>query len=225
MDEKILNKLNSISLLIVEDDKLAANAIKQAFAYYCKEVFVEFDGLLGYESFCKNHQDVVIADINLPSLDGLKMIELIHEISPHTKIIIITSYDTSENMLKSMKKGACSYLRKPIKIEDLQTTLLFATKDITSQIIELKNDFFYDLKTRELCCKNEQISLTKSEKLLFDLLVRNKSKTIQYSVIEDYVYKDKSMSKYALRMCIKKIRLKTYSDIIKNIFDLGYKID
>ncbi len=224
IDEKILNKLACIHVLIVEDDQSTLEALKQNLEMYCKKVDTATNGLSGYELFKSKKPDIVITDINMPKLSGHEMVASLREISPHVPIIIMTSYDSSENMLKSIEEGAYSYLRKPIKIEELQTAILMATKNIYNKIIYLNEGYRYECETKGLYLDNELIKFTKTEQDLINLLMQNINKIISYETIENFVWVNKSMSREALRMCIKKIRAKTYPKIIENIQQQGYKI-
>lgn len=120
INESILKKLGNISVLLVENDENTRFAIAQSLQIYCKNIQTASDGIEGFEKFFKGEFDIVVTDINLPSLNGLEMLDEIKKRAPHVaSIIIITSYDTSENMLASIELGAYNYLRKPFKIEEL----------------------------------------------------------------------------------------------------------
>lgn len=226
IDMNVLKKLSDIHVLIVEDDELTRFGLKQSLEMYCKKVDVAGNGIEGYELFEVAKPDIVIADINLPEMNGLDMVSAMHQISPHLPVIIITSYDSSENIIRSIEQKAYSYLRKPIRIEELQIALLMATKEIyNSHQVKLKHGFMYDVAQKRIFDPNGvDIPLTKMERELLHLLISNMDKIIDYLTIENYVWQEKSMSIEALRMCIKKIRSKTYLDIIDNISKYGYRI-
>ncbi|WP_404319753.1 response regulator transcription factor [Malaciobacter canalis] len=225
VDSKVLNKLSNIHVLIVEDDEMTAHVIHQSLNFYCKKVDIANNGIEGFELYEKNKPDVVIADINMPEMSGLEMAEALHEICPHLPIIIMTSYDSSENMLESINQGAYSYLRKPIRIEELQTALLMATKNIYNSSIKLEDDFHYDCSSKNLYDGYKLIKLTKTEKELVHLLMSNINKVVDFTTIESYVWQEKSMSIEALRMCVKKIRAKTYLKLIESVAGCGYIIN
>lgn len=225
LDISILNKLSNIKVLLVEDDEDIAQAIMQSLQICTRDIVHCSDGLSGYECFMNGTFDVVISDINLPSLNGLDMLKSIQEISPHTPFIIITSYDSNEHILKSIYLGAHSYLRKPFRIEELQTSLLMATKNLYADKINLQNGLVYD-KLERLVYKNDKlITLTKQESKLLYLLVSNANRILSYETIENFVWRDKSMSSEALRMCIKKIRLKLPTLVIENFSGSGYMLN
>ncbi len=225
IDLKVLKKLSQIHVLIVEDDEATSFALRQALGLHCKRVDVAKNGIEGFEMFEQFKPDIVISDINLPEMNGLDMVHAMHEVSPHLPVIIITSYDTPSNISESINEGAYNYLRKPIVIEDLQTSLLMATKDIYNFRVQLKFGFTYDKNSKQLINSNEEtVKLTKLEMEILHLLISNIDKIVDYSTIESYAWQEKSMSIEALRMRIKKIRQKTYNDIIENVSGCGYKI-
>lgn len=223
---KILEKLSQIHVLIVEDEELTAFAIKQSLVKHCRQVDIAKDGIEGFELFEQNRPDIIISDINLPKLNGLEMIHLIHEVSPHMPVIIMTSYDNSKNISESINEGAYNYLRKPICTEDLQITLLMATKDIYNEQVFLENSYEYKKLTKVLISPdNKIVILTKQERDLIHLLVSNIDKVVDYTIIESYVWQERSMSIDALRMVIRKIRKKTHNKIIENVSCCGYRIN
>ncbi|QDF28936.1 response regulator transcription factor [Halarcobacter anaerophilus] len=226
LDISILKKLSKINVLVVDSNKITIQKLKNALSLYCKNVYFAKDGIEGFELFQRNRPDVIISDINLPELNGLEMVHLIHEISPSIPVIIATANDSSKNILESIKQGVYTYLRKPIAIEELQIALLLAAKNIYNSKIYLDKGFIYDKESKLLFTadKNE-VPLTKLEKELLHLLISNINKIVEYSTIENYVWQNRSMSIKALRMRIKEIRHKTYCNIIENISGCGYRIN
>lgn len=225
IDTKILKNLSHVHILIVEDDKMTSYALKQSLSMHSQYVQVASDGLEGIEIFERDRPDIVISDINLPKMNGLEMIGWMHQILPNLPVIIMTSYDSSENISESINQGVYNYLRKPIKIEELQLALLMATKDIYNSKVVLEQGFVYDNQKRNLYNANGVVKLTKLEQDLLHLLVCNANQIVDYFSIENYVWQDKSMSLKSLRMCIKNIRVKTYPCIIENISKCGYRLN
>ena len=64
---------------------------------------------------------VVISDIQMPGVDGLKLLELLHENFPSIPVIIMTAYSDFETTITSYKKGAFEYLAKPFDINQALT--------------------------------------------------------------------------------------------------------
>ncbi len=79
--------------------------------------------------------DVILADINMPEMDGLTMLETINRESyigqpfQFVRTIIVTAYGDMPNIRKAMNHGAFDFLTKPLDLEDLETTVERAIQD------------------------------------------------------------------------------------------------
>ncbi|WP_459847056.1 hypothetical protein [Campylobacter concisus] len=80
-----------------------------------------------------------------------------------------------------------------------------ATKDIFESRIKFKENYEYDMKSKQLFKNGEEVQMPKNEAKLFFLLVSNIEKVVSYEVIENYVWSEKSMSNEALRMTRQKL--------------------
>jgi DNA-binding NtrC family response regulator len=65
------------------------------------------------------HIGLVVADIRMPGLNGIELLEKIKEINPDTEVIMITGYGTVESAVKAIKLGAYDYLTKPFDMDKL----------------------------------------------------------------------------------------------------------
>lgn len=93
-----------------------------------------------------------------------------------------------------------------------------------SNIVELKNEFTYDIFNKTLFKNSNIISLTKKEIEFLDYLIQNSSRALSYNELNEKVW-DGTMTQDALRSLIKELRKKTYKELIKNISGIGYRID
>ncbi len=67
--------------------------------------------------------DMLILDLRLPGIDGLQVLEAVHEEHPNTIIILITGYATLETAIQALRHGAHDYLLKPCPVEDILETV------------------------------------------------------------------------------------------------------
>ncbi|KJU86818.1 Signal transduction response regulator, receiver region domain protein [Candidatus Magnetobacterium bavaricum] len=107
------------SLLYVEDDEVIRVNIAHFLRRRFKEVTEAENGRQGLDLYTPGTYDVVITDIEMPIMNGLKMINKILEIDPAQRIIITTGYNDDEH--KSNK--ACVNIIKPVIREVLLTSL------------------------------------------------------------------------------------------------------
>lgn len=98
-------------------------------------------------------------------------------------------------------------------------------KDVEAYI-EFEQGFYYDTYTSKLFNRfKTEIAFTNLEKGLFNLLLKNRGKIITVDEIKEKVWKEREMSIFSLRNVIKKIRDKTYREIIKTYSNNGYQLN
>lgn len=78
------------------------------------------DGLAGLEAFKEQRPDLVIADIMMPRLDGLSMVERLRELDHSVEILFLSARSGTEDVVEGFRRGGNDYLRKPFSLEELQ---------------------------------------------------------------------------------------------------------
>ncbi len=81
------------------------------------------NGLTAKEEIAEFRPDVVFTDIRMPGLNGLELLSAIHEVSPETKVVMISGYAEFSYAQEAVQRHAFDYLVKPIKEEDLRRVL------------------------------------------------------------------------------------------------------
>ena len=71
----------------------------------------------------KEHQDIVISDINMPQMDGLTLLEQIPRVDPSVRAIILSAYGDKMNIRTAMRMGAFDFITKPLDFEELEETI------------------------------------------------------------------------------------------------------
>jgi DNA-binding response OmpR family regulator len=222
MHKKALTLLNTYNVLVVEDDEIAREMIKQGLKKYCESFYEAGDGLQGLEQFKKHRIDLIVTDIHLPSLNGLEMIKEILILKPNQLFLVMTSFDTDENILKSMRKGACQFLSKPIDINDLQTALIISSSRLHQGPTKLTKNITVDARKELILKDGEPIFLSYKQNKIFWLLYYNLSRVVTYEMFEDYVHENESINKSVLHVAILRIKQKLEGIEIKNIVNMGY---
>ncbi|MBC8520614.1 MAG: response regulator [Methanomicrobia archaeon] len=106
-------------VLVVDDEKDLCARIKRELDKEGYEVAVAYDGVEGLEYFKNNRVDAVIADIKMPGMNGLEMLEKCRAINPDFVPIIITGFGDHEKAITALRLDVFEYLRKPISLEEL----------------------------------------------------------------------------------------------------------
>ena len=124
------------SIMIVEDEYLVRQGISSLvdFETFDMEVMDEAEnGLDAWEKIQLAQPDIVLTDINMPHISGIKLAQLVKEQYPSVHIIFLTGYDDFDYALSAVKLGADDYLLKPFSREDVETMLLKVKEEVDNE--------------------------------------------------------------------------------------------
>jgi len=109
------------TVLLVDDHALlrtgVANIINQEADL---EVIAEAgDGIEAIDAYARHHPDVILLDLRMPRMEGVEVVRQIRERDPRARVIILTTYDTDDEIERALKAGAKAYVLKDISADDL----------------------------------------------------------------------------------------------------------
>jgi YesN/AraC family two-component response regulator len=111
-----------VKILVVDDDEICREILKDSIGQWGVEVGLASDGLEGLEKLAAEPFDILITDINMPRMDGLTLLREAKQRYPHILTIIITGYGSLESAIEAIRQGTYDYMQKPFKIEELAVT-------------------------------------------------------------------------------------------------------
>jgi PAS domain S-box-containing protein len=105
-----------ISILYVEDDSEARELVSNVLARQIRalRLYTAKNGEEGLALFSKHRQDIVITDINMPVMDGIRMSNEIKSLDPEALIIAVTAYSDTRYLLEAIEIGISNYVLKPV---------------------------------------------------------------------------------------------------------------
>ncbi len=210
-----------MKIFLLEDDYSLNEAIKEIVELESYIVDCFYDGEIAFNSI-SNDYDLYILDINVPNINGLEILEKIKKMNFNSRVMIISANLNISLIKKAYVLGCDDYLKKPFDLEEIILKInRYANKP---KNINLTEDIYFNISDKELYYKNKKIELTKNERNLLYLLIKNIGKTISYLQIEDFVYDGESKSSDAIRSLVKRVRKKLPEDLILNSLDEGYYI-
>lgn len=116
----------NIKICIAEDNYFLAKVIQEKLSFF-EETSVKFHANNGAELIGKLEQnsniDVVLMDIQMPEMDGIKATEIIKRKHPHIKVIMLTVLDDDNYIFEAIKAGANGYLLKEVNAESLYNSI------------------------------------------------------------------------------------------------------
>jgi adenylate cyclase len=118
----------SAKILVVDDEPDLEALLVQKFRRQIRDGTVSFlfahDGLEALSLIASEHDiDMVVSDINMPSMDGLSLLQKLQENAAELATIIVSAYGDMANIRTAMNRGAFDFLTKPIDFPDLETTI------------------------------------------------------------------------------------------------------
>jgi DNA-binding NarL/FixJ family response regulator len=77
------------------------------------------NGVEAVAAFEQHHPDVTLLDLRMPVMDGVEVVRRIRQREPHARVVVLTTYDTDDEIARALKAGAKAYVLKDIAAEDL----------------------------------------------------------------------------------------------------------
>jgi len=119
-----------IEVLIVDDDQIIADILKEVVDGPGRSVGICHDGLEAIERIQKQPFDLIIVDLSMPRIGGLEVLKYVKKVHPETLVIIHTGYASLETAMTAIKEGAYDYIRKPCKLAEMSVVVDRATDKI-----------------------------------------------------------------------------------------------
>jgi len=220
--ERLVNKLNSFSILIVEDDDFIREKLVTILNFYFKKVFQSDNAYDGYELYLENKPDLIITDIEMQDENGIELIKKIRSIHIGIPIIVISAYSKEEYLLELINLKISHYILKPVSNKKLYEAISVSLFNENHTMFELYPSMYLDIENNTLLYNDETITLKKKDKHFLELLYKNKDKITTYDMIDEYIWGEKEMTQNALKTFIKELRKKLPAQIIENVIQEGY---
>lgn len=220
----ILEQLKNYTILCVEDEDGIRKRLVNTLKYYFKEVYEASNADEGYELYYEYKPSVIISDIEMPKKNGIQMVSEIREDDLSTIIIMLTAYSSEEYLLNLINLNINQYILKPVTSDNLLNAIIKSFGNRLEKKIRFSKDIYFNTVKRELYFKDEIVNLRKRDKDFLLLLHENRHRVLTYDLIEEYIWKDKSMSMSALKTFIKELRQRLPVDFIVNVPQEGYKL-
>jgi YesN/AraC family two-component response regulator len=154
--------LKKFSVLYVEDD----DEIRDQLANFIKRrvgaLHIASNGQEGLLAFDAHRPDIVVTDILMPVMDGLKMAEKIKAISPPTPIIVTTAFNETNFFLKAIDIGVDKYVIKPVNTDILGSVLAQCAHTLLSEVERRLSATVFD-------CSSDAIIVTDPRNLIISV--------------------------------------------------------
>ena len=151
------------TLLVIEDDDAISHLIDVALTMNYYKVIKAKVGKEANFRIRTEHPDIILLDLGLPDIDGLKLIQQIREYVD-TPIIVISARTEEETIVKALDYGANDYMTKPFNIDELKARIRVALR-VTKKLDTVQDNFEngplkIDFNAKMVYINNQSIHLT-----------------------------------------------------------------
>lgn len=125
--------LQNMKILYVEDDIQAREELSDVLKRRAGRVFVGENGRKGLELYQDFLPDIILADLYMPEMDGIEMIQEIRKLKGNPAVIIISAVDDVDTILHAVDVGIDKYILKPVNLRELLDALAELAEIIQSR--------------------------------------------------------------------------------------------
>jgi two-component system response regulator MprA len=221
-----------VRILVVDDDRAVRESLRRSLAFNGYTVDLAQDGQEALEMITSERPDALVLDVMMPRMDGLQVCRHLRSTGDDLPILVLTARDSVSERVAGLDAGADDYLPKPFALEELlarMRALLRRTAfdDRTESATMTFADLSLDPMTREVTRGERQISLTRTEFSLLEMLIANPRRVLTRSRILEEVWGfDFPTSGNALEVYVGYLRRKTEAEgelrLIHTVRGVGY---
>ena len=216
-----------MKVLLLEDEYSLRISVEEFLSDIGYEVDGFMDGLEAYDAVYDKSYDILLLDVNVPSMNGFELLRKLREDNVTIPAIFLTSMTEMDDLKEGYKRGCCDYIRKPFDLEELELRIdqaLASHLQNDGSVVELGCNLVYDLKKSKLTQNDEEIVLRKTEKDLLEVLIKNKNSIVSTQMFQDEVWGE-YVEPATIRVQLNNLKKKLPDDIIQNRRGLGYIIE
>ncbi len=214
-------------VLLLEDEYMLRVSITEFLEEMGYEVVGFSNGEKAFDAIYETHFDLYLLDVNVPGMNGFELLRTLRKEGNKTPAIFLTSMVNVSDLQEGYKSGCCDYVRKPFDLTELQIRIMHALKSYYhdgESKIDFGSDLIYDTENFTLTHGGENISLSKTEKEIFTVLLKHTNQVVSVEMFQDEIWGE-YVDPANIRVQINNLRKKLPVDIIQNRRGLGYIIE
>lgn len=228
-------------LLIVDDEEIIVNGLYEIFSsmrHLDLDIYKAYSGEEAIEWLSRTRIDIVLSDIRMPEIDGMKLLEEIHKSWPQCRVIFLTGYNEFEYVYKAIQHNGVSYILKTEDNDKVINTVENVIKDIqkgfkiedlvhkANEQINMARDLFQKDYFTHLLYSDSSLNINKAQFEQLGIPMRPDNAVIMLmghvdSIPNNLSYWDKIQYLYSIRLIICK-HLNTHTRNV-NLLDKDYR--
>jgi two-component system KDP operon response regulator KdpE len=218
--------------LIIDDEKQIRRLLRLALEGADHQVFEAETGQSGLEEIAYRRPDIVLLDLGLPDMDGVKLLRRLREWSD-VPVLILSVRDDPDEKVAALDAGADDYVTKPFDTAELLARVRAAQRRSlteTGEPVFKTGPLVVDFAARQVKLNGVEVKLTPTEYSLLRVLVQNAGKVVTHRQLLRTVWGEKAESQAQyLRVYVTHLRKKLEGDadtpsLIKTEVGIGYRL-
>ncbi|RPK27608.1 helix-turn-helix transcriptional regulator [Paenibacillus xylanexedens] len=215
-----------IRLLIVDDQAFIRESLRTILEGHkdLNVVGLSEDGLQAIESCEQDQPQVILLDLDMPNMDGISATKIIKQKWPHIRILILTTFQDTEQALEVLRSGADGYLLKSIEPRELAETIRLVYRGGTLIDQEMSHKLFEKLEMDNTGTgvlkpkKTENFGLTSREMEILQLVCKG----LRYKTIAAKLYlSDGTVRNYASTVYMK-LGVRNREEAVQKAIEAGF---
>lgn len=217
-----------MKILYLEDDLNLSQTVEEFLKDEGFDVVCAYDGDEALEAVYTAKFDLFLLDVNVPQIDGFKLLKELRDADIFTPAIFITSLKSINDLSLGYESGADDYIKKPFALKELLlriNALLKREYKAQEQLLSINDETDFNIYSNELIKDTQKIMLNQKESLLLKLLLKHKNECVSFeSIYQNVWHFNESHSYMSLRTYIKNLRKHIGKEHIQSIKNFGYRL-
>ena len=217
-------------ILVVEDERRMAELLRQGLSEEGHAVTVAMDGREGLSLAESDAFDLVMLDLMLPGMDGLTITKRLREGKNRTPVLLLTARDSDRDIVKGLDLGADDYLTKPFSFEVLFARVRAVGRRgaIPQPVVMQVGDLILNQGSRQVTRGGREITLTRTEYAILELLLRNAGRVVWRDTLIESVWGGEDIESNTLDAFVRLLRHKIEAPgeprLLQTVRGVGYAV-
>jgi DNA-binding response OmpR family regulator len=217
-----------MKILLLEDEAMLRATIEEYLSDLGHNVFSFAQSTSALKVMDEQIFDLLILDINVPTITGLEMVEKLNQKGRSVPVIFISALIDIDKISQAFELGASDYLKKPFHLKELGLRIdriKREQKPKNPQHIILSQNYHFARDEGQLYYHKKPVDLTKRQLQILTLLCENIDSVVNFERFRSYVWSDEPVDNATIRAEISRFRKVLKEDFIVNIKGVGYRIN
>ena len=219
-------------ILVVEDEPELARHVASALTRNGHFTTVKHDGQEALDAALAKPPDLIVLDLNLPSLNGLQILKRLRKAQCPSRVLILTAHGEVENRIKGLNAGADDYLAKPFSMDELvaRANVLGRRGGMLVESDYLRaGNVVMDIPQRRVTRSGERVELSPREFEVLQIFMKEPGRVFTRAEIceriwqREHQYDTRTVEIFIMRLR-KKLEVEEGASMIQTVRGVGYQL-